>query len=337
MVATDKREPYLIGVDWGSSCLRIYLISHAGEVLATRSSAQGCSSMNGSASAYQHSLQQLAGDWLEEYPEIELLACGMVGSKHGWQEVPYLTCPAGEQEIAAGVMTVTGDNTGDSSRQRLIKLVPGMAFSPANAAPDVMRGEETQVIGALTLRADCLAQSCLILPGTHSKWVHIENGKVTAFSTHMTGELFALLSQHSVLGRLMPQQKNLPDPIAFARGVEDARKGMHLGLGHQLFAVRTLGLMEILPPASLSDYLSGLLIGHEIQAGLIWRQAAGLESAPLLLLGDAALCGLYAQALSHCGVGDASILSNTAAAGLWAIARHTEQARLKLSMQERTP
>lgn len=313
--AVSKLDPHLIGVDWGSTCLRVFLIGTHGEVLATRTSAQGSSSMNGSAWAYEQSLEQLAGDWLQEYPDIKVLACGMVGSKHGWLEVPYVACPSDVSAIAARVMSVKGVD------QRRFDIVPGMAYRPANGVPDVMRGEETQIAGVLSLRPEASQRSCIILPGTHSKWVQIEQGKVTALATHMTGELFAILRQHSVLGRLMPSQQNELDPIAFLRGVEDARQGMYLGFAHQLFAVRTFGLMEMMPPSSLLDYLSGLLIGHEIQAGLGWRLAAGLEQEPLILVGDPGLCSHYAQALSHCGVHNASILSNTAPTGLSAIAR----------------
>jgi 2-dehydro-3-deoxygalactonokinase len=331
MVMPIALAPQLIGIDWGSTCLRVFLMSSTGEVLATRSNGQGISSIKGSAADYEQSLKALAGDWLDEYPTIKILACGMVGSKHGWLEVPYVTCPAGDVAIASHVLTVS------DGQQRQVHIVPGIAFMPASAPPDVMRGEETQIIGALTLRPDCHQKSCLILPGTHSKWVHIENGKVLSMSTHMTGELFSVLCQHTVLGRLMQQAQNALDPIAFLRGVEAACVGVHLGLAHQLFAVRTLGLMEMLPAASLDDYLSGLLIGHEIQAGLAWRLAAGLEQAPLLLIGDSSLCGLYAQALSYCGVDDASILSNTAPTGLWAIANCCEKTQLQRRLQMSEP
>lgn len=328
MVALDKLDPQLIGVDWGSTCLRVFLIGTDGDVLATRTSAQGSSSMNGSAWAYEQSLEQLAGDWLQEYPDINVLACGMVGSKHGWLEVPYVPCPADINAIAARIMTVKGVD------QRRFEIVPGMAYRPSIGAPDVMRGEETQIVGALSLRPEAGQRSCIILPGTHSKWVQIEQAKISALATHMTGELFAILRQHSVLGRLMPSQQNELDPIAFIQGVEDARQGMYLGLSHQLFAVRTLGLMEMMPGSSLTDYLSGLLIGHEIQAGLGWRLAAGLEQAPLILVGDPTLCSHYAQALSHCGVHDASILSNTAPIGLWAIERAYAETQTRQKVQK---
>ncbi len=318
------RRPHLIGVDWGSSSLRVFLIDVDGEVLASRQSLEGSSVLNGSASAFQASLDKLAGDWLADFPDVNVLACGMVGSQHGWLEVPYVACPADDVAIARKSMTVK-DVGG-----RRIAIVPGLRCDGVQGISDVMRGEETQIIGALVARPDARARSCLVLPGTHSKWAQVEDGVVTQFATHMTGELFAVLRQHSVLGRLMTtvagkQDHEISrDPLAFLRGVDDAQAGAHLGLTQQLFAVRTLGLMEQLPKASLADYLSGLLIGHEVRAGLSWRLCAGLEQSPLLLIGDPSLCGYYAQALTHCGVEQFSLLDNTAARGLWSLSQTSD-------------
>lgn len=327
------RRPYLIGLDWGSTSLRAFLLAEDGEVMATRSSLEGCSVLNGSASAFQSSLDQLVGDWLSDFPGLKLIACGMVGSAHGWLEVPYVACPADAMAIAGQMMTLK-DVAG-----RRIAIVPGLRCDDASGKTDVMRGEETQIIGALQLRPDARARSCLVLPGTHSKWAQVDDGRVTQFATYMTGELFAVLRQHSVLGRLMPEvsaTESARDPLAFLRGVDDAQSGAHLGLTQQLFAVRTLGLMEQLPRTSLADYLSGLLIGHEVQAGLNWRLGTGLEHTSLIVIGDPILCSRYAQALTQCGVGHFSVLDNTAARGLWSLSQAADVASLSaLRLQER--
>lgn len=323
--------PHLIGVDWGSSSLRVFLIDADGEVIASRSSLEGSSVLQGSASAFQASLENLAGDWLADFPEVNVLACGMVGSQHGWLEVPYVACPADSAAIARKTMTVK-DVGG-----RRIAIVPGLRCDDGAGRADVMRGEETQIIGALAAHPEARSRSCLVLPGTHSKWAQVDDGKVSRFATHMTGELFAVLRQHSVLGRLMPSTPSAEssrDPLAFLRGVDDAQTGAHLGLTQQLFAVRTLGLMEQLPKASLSDYLSGLLIGHEVQAGLSWRLCAGLEHSPLLVVGDTQLCGYYAQALTQCGVGQFSLLDNTAARGLWSLSQASDLASVSAFLIE---
>ncbi len=275
------RETRLIALDWGSTSLRAML------------------------------LDELMGDW--HATAAPILACGMVGSQHGWREVPYAACPADAKALAAGALAVDW-------RGRSVRLLPGLRCDTEAGPPDVMRGEETQVLGALELMPELAARSCIVMPGTHSKWAQVIDGTVRSFATQMTGELYAVMRQHSVLGRLMradtpadPQ----PDLLAFAEGVRAARDHGGLGLPHQLFAVRTLGLTGRLAHESLPDYLSGLLIGHELRAGLQARDAA----APLVLLGEPALCQRYAKALDLFGVGEVRVLPNTAAAGLSRIAQ----------------
>lgn len=301
------RETRLIGLDWGSSSLRAMLIDGEGQVLLSRQSAQGASTLHGGPAAFSAALDELIGDW--HATGQPLLACGMVGSQHGWREVPYAACPADAKALAAGALAVDW-------RGRSVRLLPGLRCDTEAGPPDVMRGEETQVLGALELMPELAARSCIVMPGTHSKWAQVIDGTVRSFATQMTGELFAVMRQHSVLGRLMPADPPA-DLVAFAEGVRAARDHGELGLPHQLFAVRTLGLTGRLAHEALADYLSGLLIGHELRAGLQARDAA----APLVLLGEPALCQRYAKALDLFGVGEVQVLPNTAAAGLWRIAQ----------------
>jgi len=300
----------LIGLDWGSTSLRAFLIGPDGQVIATRDAARGASVLH-DGEQYAGTLHEIAGDWLQARGDLPVLACGMVGSKHGWLEVPYADCPGGAAELATRLSQVPGQH---------VRIVPGMLCTADNGVPDVMRGEETQIVGALHVHPDLAAQSCIILPGTHSKWAAVQDAQVRGFATHMTGELFAVLRQHSVLGRLMPQQASVQDDAAFRQGIEAARADGTLSLNHQLFAVRTLGLTGKLAESSLADYLSGLLIGHELCAGLTWRASKGLDRAPLALIGEPSLCRRYAQALEQYGQ-RAHQLSNTAPTGLWQLAR----------------
>jgi 2-dehydro-3-deoxygalactonokinase len=304
----------LIGADWGSSGLRVFLIGDGGKLLDTRASASGSSVMNGSAEAYSATLEKLAGDWLRASPGLPILACGMVGSKHGWREAPYLACPASTEHLATGGVSV------EDAAGRKISIVPGLSYRCDNALPDVMRGEETQVVGALALHPVLAANSTMVMPGTHSKWARIEDGHVQSFATYMTGELFALLSEHSVLGRLFPAERSAPDSAGFAAGVRAGVDGADTGLSHQLFAVRTLGLMGDLAADALPGYLSGLLIGHELHAGLLARSSAGLDHTPMVLIGEPSLCALYASALDILGAQAGVILPNTAPDGLWQLA-----------------
>lgn len=291
----------LIALDWGSTRLRVFLLGEGGDVLQTRQSDDGAATLKGAAQ-YAGALAALVGDWRADHPGVPLLACGMVGSQYGWREAPYVRCPADAAALAAQVLKL----------DEHLSIVPGLVDDTAQ--PDVMRGEETQIVGALALHPELADDACLVLPGTHAKWARVQAGRVTGFATHMTGELFALLRQHSVLARLMPADgSSPPSPEAFLCGVDAAREDG--GLAHQLFAVRTLGLFRQLAPEQLPDYLSGLLIGHEI--------ASELNSATqrLALIGDPALCARYAQALARFGQPAPLLLDNTAPAGLWRLAQ----------------
>lgn len=294
-------EARLIALDWGSTRLRAFLLGDGGEVLATRQSNDGAATLSG-ADAYAAALAALVGDWRADHVGIKLLACGMVGSQYGWREAPYVRCPADAAALAAQLLKL----------DERFSIVPGLVDDAAQ--PDVMRGEETQIVGALALQPELADDACLVLPGTHSKWARVKAGRVTGFATHMTGELFALLRQHSVLNRLMPADGSSPaSPAAFLKGVDAAREPG--GLGHQLFAVRTLGLFKQLGAEQLPDYLSGLLIGHELASELKGSQPR------VALIGDPALCARYAQALTYLGQPAPLLLDNTAPAGLWALAQ----------------
>lgn len=287
----------LIALDWGSTRLRAFLLGAGGAVLASRQSDQGASTLQGTQ-AFAQALAAVTADW----PVLPMLACGMVGSQHGWKEAPYAPCPADAAALARQALQVDAR----------LWIVPGLMHD--GTQPDVMRGEETQIVGALALHPDLADHACLVLPGTHAKWARVQDGQVTGFATHMTGELFALLRQHSVLARLMPPDiAAVPSSEGFEAGVDAAR---HDGaLSHQLFAVRTLGLFKRLPPEQLQDYLSGLLIGHEIAHEL----KAG-HPGRLALVGEPALCERYALALARFGVQAPLLLDNTAPAGLWQLA-----------------
>jgi 2-dehydro-3-deoxygalactonokinase len=300
----------LIGIDWGSSGLRAFLIGADGLALVERATAQGAATLSG-ADAYAAVLDEAAGDWMRARPELPVLACGMVGSQYGWVDVPYATCPADARALAAG-MRRTPDGAA--------LIIPGLLKDGGGLPPDLMRGEETQIVGALQLRPELREQACIVLPGTHSKWAQVRGGRVERFATHMTGELYAVLRQHSVLGRLMQDSGGF-DEAAFCEGVEMARDAGHLGMSHQIFSARSLGVTGRMPAQALGDYLSGLLIGHELRAGLEWRADAKLDHAPLALVGSPALCARYQLALKRYSGVQALVLDNTAPAGLLSLAQ----------------
>ena len=283
----DPRDarPRLLAIDWGTTSLRGALIDARGRIVARRALPHGI--LQVAPGDFAAAFERHFGDWLGQAPALCLLS-GMVGSRQGWREAPYCPCPAGFDALCRNLAWLPA--VGGVP----LAIVPGMSLVPPGGVdavagvPDVMRGEEIQVIGALRLmnRRDGL----LVLPGTHSKWVHARDGAVIRFRTFMTGELFALLARHSILGRTLDAQAPL-DEAAFVRGV---RRGLRdEALGHLLFGVRALGLFDALDPAQSSSYLSGLLIGQELRD---MRPAAGDTVA---LIGSDALAPRYRLALAQ--------------------------------------
>jgi len=290
----------MIGVDWGTTSLRAYRIGAGGAVLDRLDRPGGILTVP--EGGFPGALADAIGPWLSA-GETRVLLCGMVGSRQGWVEAPYLRCPAGPAEIAAATIPVPFDTAE-------VRLVPGLTTEDSHGIPDVMRGEETKLVAL----ADALGSGAHLacLPGTHSKWARIEAGRIAHFTTHMTGEAFAALSQHTILARTSAEGPDRPE--AFARGVARARQGG--GLLHHLFGARTLNLMVRLEPAETRSFLSGLLIGHEIVAALAETGATRVE-----LVGAAGLAALYADALRLSGVAVRSHDPDLVAAGLRHVGR----------------
>ncbi len=273
----------MIGIDWGTTAFRAYRLAPGGTILDRRESEGGILSVP--PGGFPAALSAAIDPWLAEGESLVLL-CGMVGSRQGWQEVPYLPCPAGPAEITGALTTLP------FAGARCL-LVPGLTTRDSGGVPDVMRGEETKLIGLLAELGNASALACL--PGTHSKWARLEGGRIASFSTHMTGEVRAVLLEHSILGRLAKEEAPM-DEAAFLRGVRRAREAG--GMLHHLFGTRGLGLMGELTPETTSSYLSGVLIGHEVSAAL----ADGVPQGPIHLAGSATLTRSYALAFGAFGL-----------------------------------
>ncbi len=295
----------LIALDWGTSSLRAYLMGDEGKVLATNSKPWGIMHVPGGN--FLAAFDEITAGWqTSDGKRLPAVAAGMIGSTQGWINAPYCPCPAGRQELADNLARIEDAN---------LVIIPGI--NVVNGTPNVMRGEETQIFGVLETHPHLNADTIFVMPGTHSKWVKIADDKVVSFDTYMTGEMFAILKDHSILGRPAKDSVRNASPeeaeAAFFKGVDVAREAEN-GPTPLLFSARARFLAgEISAEASL-DYLSGLLIGEEIRCGL----AKGAKN--LTLIGNPDLCHRYQIALPRFGAPDALQVSDASQAGLWSIA-----------------
>lgn len=289
----------MIGIDWGTSNFRAYWLAEDGTILERRAAPGGILRVSGGR--FAEVLDAEIGGWVRRGQDRILLS-GMIGSRQGWQEAPYVPCPAGIAELAGAVTEVPFEGAA-------IRLVPGVSSADPDGVPDVIRGEETKIVG-LGIAPGEGGLACL--PGTHTKWVRVREQKIADFATEMTGELFGVLREHSILGRMM--QPGPLDRAAFDLGL--ARSGESGGLLHHLFGVRALGLFGRLAEASAASYLSGLLIGHEVRAAM---PVATPKAEIVHLVGEPALTRQYARAIVYCGGTPRLEDEDAAARGLAAI------------------
>ncbi len=279
----------MIGVDWGTSSFRAFRIDADGRVTDRAAAPRGIMTVaDGNFAAV---LRGEIGAWLAD-GETAVLMAGMIGSRQGWVEAPYLPCPASPDALAGSLVRVIFDGA-------MVLLVPGLSDHDEAGVPEVMRGEETQLVGVI----DAMGGNGLAcLPGSHAKWARIAGGRIEGFSTYLSGEAFSAIRAGTILGRMMPEAPH--DEDAFRRGV--VRSGEPGHLLHHLFGVRTLGLFRSLDEIGSASYLSGLLIGTEVRAAMP-------PGGAVRLIGDASLCGLYRDAIALCG-GTAHIENEDAAA-----------------------
>ena len=264
---------------------------------------------------FELAFEEACGDWLDAQPDLPVIACGMVGSAQGWREAAYCETPANVANLGNSLQTLV------SLRGTRVHIVPGVI--QRSRLPNVMRGEETQVLGVLlNLPAEAGGDLLIGLPGSHSKWVEVIDGCITHFDTFMTGEVFAVLSEHSILGRTQ-QQGAAFDGLAFDRGVQVALSADgELGVLSTLFSARTLGLTGELAPTAQADYLSGLMIGHELAAlaAVQRRRRHSVHLPAIILIGNAQLCARYGRALEACGFARVTLAEQATERGLWQLA-----------------
>lgn len=318
---TSQSRARLIALDWGTTSCRAFLLGDDGVVLAERRQQSGVKALSTSAEtagtprtqAFERAFEQLCGDWLDASPKLPVIACGMVGSNRGWVETPYRSLPV---DLVANGLVMSTVAARDGS---LVHIIPGLIAD--QAVPDVIRGEETQVLGALGVTAgadNADIDRIVLLPGTHSKWVRATGTTVTAFKTFMTGEFFALLTTESTLAQLATAAGET-DWAAFDTGLDVAASTAGGGgILATAFSARTLAMTGGIAADQVEDYLSGLLIGDEVAAAAaLWQ---GVDVDEVFICGEADLSERYRRALVRFALPTPREVSDSAATGMWRIA-----------------
>lgn len=302
---TTPEHAFCAAVDWGTSGFRVWLLDVAGTVLGERRSREGMQAAAAGAGFEPILEAHLAA--LGAAADLPVIVCGMAGARQGWVEAPYVDAPADLAAITRGAIRVPGI-------ARDVRILPGVAQRPDahGLGADVVRGEETQVMG-LGL------EGLLCLPGTHSKWIEAGSGRITGFSTFMTGEMFALLSEQSILRHSVdPASDVRAEGAAFRAGL-DASLEAPGAILNRLFSLRASGLFGDATPAQARSRLSGLLIGIEIAGAKVLYP--GRTSVALAASGP--LRELYLLALTAAGFSPSDADADTAVRkGLLAAARY---------------
>ncbi|WP_111977178.1 2-dehydro-3-deoxygalactonokinase [Algibacillus agarilyticus] len=267
-IATD-----LLIIDWGTTNFRAFAMDESGTVIDKKEQPMGLLQVeDGNFAA---ALESVLTGWIHNYQTTPVYMAGMVGSQMGWVNVDYTSTPVGEDSLANNVHSF------ELPWGAKATIIPGVSHQIDTGAFDVMRGEEVQLFGlSKVVKQDTLA---VILPGTHSKHATFSHGKMTAFSSFMTGELFSVISKHTILGKGLPEQ--LDSPYAFLKGVKEGK--ITNKLTSTLFATRTHRLFNNIAETAVLDYLSGLLIGNELKS---------LTQDHVYLVGGTSLCERYKAA-----------------------------------------
>lgn len=276
----------LAAVDWGTSSFRLWVLDANGAILAERRGPEGMlvAGGEGFSAILERYLAEVGAE-----ADLRVVVCGMAGARQGWVEAPYVDVPAGLDAILAGAVSVPGS-------PRDVRILPGLAQRSADA-PDVMRGEETQLAGILPLFSQGSHLVCM--PGTHSKWVTARDGTIEGFGTWLTGELFSLLSTQSILRHSLGSDAAAPghdDPVFLSACRQALEGGGDIASG--LFRIRAATLLQGLEPAAAAATLSGLLIGAEIASA---RRLFQTEASEVILVASGRLALLYAAALKLAG------------------------------------
>ena len=301
-----------IAGDWGTSRLRLFLCDETGEVIDSRTG-PGAADANG---GFAEIFESLTAPWVKLHGTLPAVLSGMVGSSIGWLQAPYVSCPAEPRQITGACVRLCGES---------IHIVPGLSCHNRFRAPDFLRGEETQILGTLQLVPRLRSGRWLLcLPGTHTKWALLEDGVVREFLTAPTGELFAVLREHSVLVGKQGHEESI-DSEAFVQGLTEINAFPKAQLLHRLFECRSRQLQGNFTAAAASGYLSGLLLASDVY-GALRTLSSAFEPLSVVLIGSVDLMQLYAAALACHGYEATTVEGGAASrAGLAHVHRRLSQ------------
>lgn len=288
------QDTYVIAIDWGSSNMRAWLLRTSGEEIDFFSSAEGI--IHVEKNNYIRILTQLIERWASYINSqlVDIFMVGMIGSENGMSFIPYMKCP----QLLSAIKPSRPIMENGVFR---LWIVPGVSLQHSDIK-NVMRGEETQLIGAHKM----FNASHYLMPGTHSKWVRVKDNEITDFRTAMTGELFNILLKYSLIGRGLPKQIN--DSVIFSEGLKVGCKSNNIV--NTLFEVRANYVLNALDKHVVSDYLSGVLIGNEVKN--FQREFNSDNQSDVIVVAESFLLEKYGLALNHLGIGYQHITGNEA-------------------------
>lgn len=306
MSEPDKTRADMIAIDWGTTNCRASLLAADGQELDTRRAPEGAGGLQ--SSEFEAVFERLVAGW----PDLPVWICGMAGSRQGWREAPYLSCPAKLADLGSQITRVT------TASGRSVRIVPGLLYRDMRNNSDIMRGEETQIAGLLAKQDDF--SGLVILPGTHCKWVEVQNGMVLRFQTFLTGELYSLLATASILRHsVSAHEADIPaDHPAFLEGFLDVTSG-RVPLVAGLFQIRTQDVLNGAQKDDSAARLSGLMIGAEFEAA---KSSGWLDNTQdSFIIGGRGLTPLYTKACELVGIKSKSVFGLDASTkGLWYLA-----------------
>ncbi len=310
MSKPDATSADMIAIDWGTTNCQASLLDANGVELDTRRVPEGAGGLH--SDQFESVFERLVAGW----PDLPVWICGMAGSRQGWREAPYLSCPALLSDLGSRITQVC------TASGRIVRIVPGLLYRDSRDNADIMRGEETQIAGLLAQQDDF--EGLAILPGTHCKWVAVKDGKVTRFQTFLTGELYSLLATASILRHSVSHHEAeiTADHPAFLTGFDDVISG-RVPLVSGLFQIRAQDVLNGAQKDDSAARLSGLMIGAEFAAAQSggWFKDGNQGGQDGFIIGGPGLTPLYAKACERVGIRPRTLFGLDASTkGLWYLA-----------------